>query len=188
MGENVLENSAVKLRAPEPTDLETLYTWENNTEIWPVSNTVAPFSRFALRRYIEKAHLDIWATKQLRLIIEAKEQNPPVGIPVGLIDLFDFDPYHQRAGVGVLIAGKEHRQKGYASEALGLLIRYGFEVIELTQLYSNIRGGNTASLRLFEAKGFERVGVKRAWLKTRHGWEDEVMLQLINPALRVPKG
>jgi len=52
MGENILENSVVKLRAPEPTDIETLYTWENNMEIWTVINTITPFSRFLLKKYI----------------------------------------------------------------------------------------------------------------------------------------
>lgn len=187
MTENILENSVVKLRAPEPTDIETLYIWENNMEIWTVSNTITPFSRFVLKKYIETAHLDIWETKQLRLIIEAKNQSSLMNFPVGLIDLFDFDPYHQRAGLGILISNKEHRQKGYASEALSLLIRYSFEIIQLNQLYCNISANNTVSLHLFENKGFEKVGIKKAWLKTREGWEDEVMLQLLNPKPRVPK-
>lgn len=187
MGEGILENGVVKLRAPEPNDIETLYTWENNMEIWTVSNTITPFSRFVLKKYIETAHLDIWETKQLRLIIEAKNQSSLMNFPVGLIDLFDFDPYHQRAGLGILIANKENRQKGYASEALSLLIRYSFEVIQLNQLYCNIAANNTVSLQLFENKGFEKVGVKKSWLKTREGWEDEVMLQLLNPKPRIPK-
>ncbi|MGE0077244.1 MAG: GNAT family N-acetyltransferase [Bacteroidales bacterium] len=187
MGENILENNVVKLRAPEISDIEVLYSWENNMEIWKVSNTITPFSRFVLKKYIETAHLDIWETKQLRLIIEAKDQSSLMNIPVGLIDLFDFDPYHLRAGVGILIANAEYRKKGYASEALNVLIRYSFEVIQLNQLYCNISSANPKSLQLFKNKGFEEIGVKKAWLKSRTGWEDEVMLQLLNPKPRIPK-
>ncbi|MCB8964620.1 MAG: GNAT family N-acetyltransferase [Bacteroidales bacterium] len=187
MAENILENSVIKLRAPEITDIDLLYTWENNMEIWKVSNTITPFSRFVLKRYIETAHRDIWETKQLRLIIEAKNQSSLMNIPVGLIDLFDFDPYHQRAGIGILIANKEYRQKGYASEALGLLINYSFEVIQMNQLYCNISEDNEVSLQLFKNNGFEVIGVKKAWLKTRNGWANEVMLQLLNPAPRIAK-
>jgi diamine N-acetyltransferase len=187
MNENILENNVVKLRAPEPSDIDLLYSWENNMEIWKVSNTITPFSRFVLKKYIETAHLDIWETKQLRLIIEAKNQSSLMNVPVGLIDLFDFDPYHLRAGIGILIANKEYRQKGYATEALNLLIKYCFEVIQLNQLYCNISSENTLSLQLFKSKGFMEVGVKKAWLKNRNGWEDEVLLQLLNPKPRIPK-
>ena len=181
MESSTLENSSIKLRAPELSDIDLLYVWENNMEIWKASNTLTPFSRFVLKKYIETSHLDIWETKQLRLIIEAKNQNSLMFVPVGLVDLFDFDPFHLRAGVGILIANKEYRQKGYATEALKLLIKYSFDTLQLHQLYCNISAENTISLQLFENSGFEVVGTKKGWLKTINGWQDEVMLQIINP-------
>ena len=184
---NNLENTIVKLRAPEPSDLELLYSWENNMEIWKVSNTLTPFSKYVLKKYIETSHLDIWETKQLRLIIEAKNQSSLMCVPVGTIDLFDFDPFHSRAGIGILIANMEYRKKGYATEALSLLIRYAFETLQLHQLYCNISHDNHVSLQLFKNHGFETVGTKKEWHKTVDGWNDEVMLQLINPIQQVAK-
>lgn len=182
---STLENSIVKLRAPEQSDIDLLYVWENNMEIWKVSNTITPFSRFVLKKYIETAHLDIWDTKQLRLIIEAKDQSSLMFAPVGLIDLFDFDPFHLRAGIGILIANAEFRQKGYATEALKLMVRYSFETLQLHQLYCNISTENTISLQLFQNIGFEKIGVKKDWLKSLNGWQDEVMLQMVNPNSRM---
>jgi diamine N-acetyltransferase len=181
MTDSTLENSIVKLRAPELPDIDLLYTWENNMDIWKVSNTLTPFSRFVLKKYIETAHLDIWETKQLRLIIDAKNQSSLMFVSVGLIDLFDFDPFHLRAGIGILIANSEYRQKGYATEALKLTIRYAFETLQLHQLYCNISSDNTISLQLFQNVGFGVVGTKKEWLKTKNGWQDEIMLQIINP-------
>lgn len=182
---NTLENQFVKLRAPEPSDLDLLYSWENNMEIWKVSNTITPFSRFVLKKYIETSHLDIWETKQLRLIIEAKTQSSLMCVPVGAVDLFDFDPFHLRAGVGILIASKEHRQKGFATQALKLLTRYSFETLQLHQLFCNISVDNSISLQLFQSQGFVVVGAKKQWLKTIDGWKDEVLLQLLNPIQQV---
>lgn len=187
MNESTLENSIIKLRAPELLDVELLYTWENNMEIWKVSNTVTPFSRFAIKKYIESAHLDIWETKQLRLIIDTKNQSSPIPTSVGLIDLFDFDPFHLRAGVGILIANQEYRQKGYATESLRLVIRYAFETLQLHQLYCNISSDNIYSLQLFRNAGFETIGVKKEWLKTKSGWKDEIMLQIVNPNSKFAK-
>jgi len=68
MTDSILIGKKIELRALEPEDLEQLYIWENDTEIWNVSETLSPVSRFILKRYLENAHKDIFETKQLRLI------------------------------------------------------------------------------------------------------------------------
>ncbi len=173
----ILENNSVRLRALEPEDLKLLYKWENNSDIWEVSHSQKPFSLFVLKQYLENSHLDIYESKQVRLVIELKENNEAIG----LIDLFDFDPFHNRAGIGVLLHDKIHRQKGYASEALETLINYCFKVLQLHQLYCNIITSNQASIDLFCSKGFKITGTKEEWIKSLEGWKDEHFLQLINP-------
>ena len=179
--DNTLQSPNLRLRALEPSDLDLLYSWENNMEIWNVSNTITPFSKYILNKYIESSHQDIYEAKQLRLIIEAKNQSSLMFHPVGAIDLFDFDPFHSRAGIGILIHDAEERNKGYATEALKLLVKYSFETLQLHQLYCNIAAANLASIQLFQRLGFKIVGIKEQWLKMRNGWENELMLQLINP-------
>lgn len=176
LSDNTLESDGIKLRAVEPSDIDVLYQWENNMEIWQVSNTLAPFSRYALKRYIQNAQLDIYQTKQLRLIIETKGNSPT---PVGMIDLFDFDPFNQRAGVGILIANTSDRQKGIATESLKILINYAFNTLGLNQLYCDISSSNTSSLQLFKNCGFSSIGTKKNWLKTGNGWDDVIMFQLL---------
>lgn len=172
----ILENNSIRLRALEPEDLKLLYKWENNSEIWEVSHCQKPFSLFVLKQYLETSHLDIYESKQLRLVIELKNNNTPIG----LIDLFDFDPFHNRAGIGVLLHDKIHRQKGYASEALETLINYCFNSLQVHQLFCNITTSNQASIDLFESKNFEITGTKKQWIKSEKGWKDEHFLQLIN--------
>jgi diamine N-acetyltransferase len=165
----------LSFRAPEPGDVETLYKWENDTSIWHISNTVAPFSKHLLEEYILNANLDIYTAKQLRLMIVIKE----TGETAGCIDLFDFDPTNLRAGVGILICD-EHRNKGYASEALEMLIDYSFNTLHLHQLYSSITYDNRASLKLFEKHNFALIGRKKEWIRYKDKWIDEYLLQLIN--------
>ncbi|MCL2561705.1 MAG: GNAT family N-acetyltransferase [Rikenellaceae bacterium] len=177
MTNNLLESDAVRLRALEPEDVDLLYKWENDTNVWKVSNTTVPFSRHILRQFIDSQKYDIFETRQLRLIIEEKEQQRAVGT----VDLFDIDPYNRRAGVGIIIYDKRDKGQGYASAALQLLIRYVFMALNLHQIYCNILSDNTASLNLFRSKGFLTVGAKRGWVRTTSGWTDEYMLQLLNP-------
>ena len=48
-------------------------------------------------------------------------------------------------------------------------------------MYCNIPAGNIASQALFKSKGFRVIGLKKEWIKTTSDWQDEYMLQLINP-------
>ena len=165
----------ISFRAPEPSDIDKLYKWENDTSIWQLSNTVTPFSRHTLEEYILNSHQDIYTAKQLRLMIVLNES----GETVGCIDLFDFDPVNLNAGVGILICG-DHRNNGYATEALSMLVDYAFKTLHLHQLYCNITTNNEASLNLFQKQNFKIIGTKKEWIRTNDGWLDEYMLQLLN--------
>lgn len=172
-----LESDIVRLRALEPEDVDILYKWENDTTVWKVSNTIAPFSRYMLRRFIESQKDDIFETRQMRLIIEEKEGRRAVGT----VDLYDIDPYNRRAGVGILIYDRKDKCQGYASSALQLIITYSFMILDLNQLYCNILFDNERSMHLFRSKGFSIIGIKKEWVRSTTGWIDEYMLQLVNP-------
>ena len=172
-----LENSSIKLRALEPSDIEQLYLWENDTNLWDVSDTLSPFSRDVLQQYISLAHKGVYEQKQLRLVIDIKTGD--LCRAVGLVDLFDVDFFHGRAGVGVLVYAAEDRKKGYATDALRLLSTYSFKQLGLHQLYCHILEDNAGSIRLFKKVGFEYVGTLKDWRKSTSGWQDVWLMQLI---------
>jgi diamine N-acetyltransferase len=174
MSDKRLEFGKIRFRALEPDDIDLLYEWENDAEIWEISNTYEPFSKYALAKYIKESQRDIYESRQLRMIIETLE-----GKAVGAIDLFDFDPFHFRAGVGILIHDEHDRKLGYATDALRLLCDYAANYLRLHQLYANISADNDASIRLFKNCGFEHCGEKKDWRRTLDGWKDELMFQKI---------
>ena len=171
-----LKGNTIYLRALEPEDLEFIYTIENNESVWEVSNTQTPYSRFLIRQYLENAHQDIYEAKQLRLAICLNDTFEAVG----LIDLFDFDPKNNRAGVGIVISSEINRNSGIGSEALQLVINYAFNQLQLHQLYANIGSDNEISLQLFTKFGFQKIGVKKDWIKVNNVFKDEILYQLIN--------
>lgn len=172
---NTLLGKNIKLRALEKEDLDFLYQIENNESFWQVSHTQTPFSKYMLKLYLENAHLDIYQAKQLRLIIEENSTN----LQVGMIDLFDFNPKHKRAGIGILIH-PDFQEKGYAFEALSLLINYTFTHLDLHQLYANITDDNIKSISLFEKNNFVKTGIKKDWIFTNNNYKNEILYQLIN--------
>ncbi|MFW0737928.1 GNAT family N-acetyltransferase [Flavobacterium sp.] len=171
-----LKGDSIYLRALEPNDLEFVYAMENDESIWEVSNTQTPYSRFLIRQYLENAQQDIYEAKQLRLAI-CQDQDFPA---IGLIDLFEFDPKNNRAGIGIVIQKDENRNQKVGSEALGLLINYAFHNLNLHQLYANIAVGNVPSVALFTKFGFEKIGIKKDWILLQNQYQDEAMFQLIN--------
>lgn len=173
----ILKGNKVHLRPVEPEDLDIIYRWENDSYVWPLSNTVAPFSKFIIKQFIENSHQDIYTSKQLRLMIEKLDNEQQETI--GTIDLFDFDPMHKRAGIGILIADEANRNKGYASETLDIIIKYCFTTLQLHQIYCNITTDNTESIKLFTNKGFQLIGTKKDWLIFHDTVKDESMYQLI---------
>ncbi|MBR4843691.1 MAG: GNAT family N-acetyltransferase [Alistipes sp.] len=163
----------IRLRALEPSDLELLYLWENDPEVWRVSGTLSPISRERLARFIEEQNYDLYATRQMRLIIEAE------GAIVGSIDIFDFDPQHLRFGIGILIYQESDRRKGYAKEAIETVVEYGRNTLNLKQIWANIAADNIASIALFESCGFSKCAHRKEWINRGGEFIDEVEYQLI---------
>ena len=176
----MIQNENLILRAIEPCDIELLYEWENSMKLWRVSNTLTPFSKYQLEQFVKASSLDIYQTRQLRLMIDVIEQN--INETVGIVDMFDFEPYHNRAGIGIMIHEK-FRNKGIAAKALRLFINYVSQELGIHNLYCNIETDNEVSIKLFTSLGFELIGIKKEWLKVRNLYKDEMMFQLITSSI-----
>jgi len=169
-----LENGQIKLRALEPEDLDALYKWENDADLWNCGATIAPYSKFAIKEYIADSRVDIFQSKQLRLMIVWKDN----GESVGTIDLYDFDPINLRAGVGILIDAA-YRGKGIGKQALQLMKDYAFDFLLLKQLFAYVPKQNEISLQLFSKAGYSNTTYLKEWIKTNAGFEDVYVMQLI---------
>ena len=163
----------ISLRALEPEDIDFLFLTENNELFWEVSSTQVPFSKHLLKQYINNAHQDIYEAKQYRFVI-CNSTN----VPIGMIDLFDFNPQHNRVGIGILLL-PQYENKGYATEVLELVIDYSFQYLNIHQLYANITSENKKSIALFEKLNFKLVGTKKDWIYMNKQYKDELLYQLI---------
>lgn len=171
-----LENNIIKLRPIEPEDLDILYKWENDTRLWIHGQTLSPYSKLALRQYITNSlDQDIYQSKQLRLMIDLKEE----GKTIGTIDLYDFDTKNSRVGIGVLV-DENYRNNNYAYESLELSKEYVISFLQLHQLYAHILADNISSIRLFERLGFKKTGTLKDWIALDNRYIDVEVYQFIN--------
>lgn len=168
----MLHGGRVSLRAVEPADLDLLFLLENDPEGCRTSLGSAPASRQMLWRYIEEYKADIYAERQLRLVIAANDD----GRAIGTVDISDFDPRDRRGFVGIAIIAGE-RRRGYGREALDLLCRYAEHTLGMHQLAAIVAADNEASRALFDAAGFATCGRLRSWLRTARHYTDAVLFQ-----------
>lgn len=163
---------SIYLRAVEPSDVDTLYIWENDESLWPVSLTTTPVSRFQLDEYVRNNASDIYAERQLRLMIVEAETDTTVGT----VDITDFNPHDRRAGVGLFIAAP-YRRRGYARQALRLIDEYVSRTLGIHQLWAVVAIDNDASLSMLRACGYNSAGRLRSWLLRDGRYVDVVLFQ-----------
>jgi diamine N-acetyltransferase len=143
----ILKGNKIFLRAVLPSDADILYKWENDRNNWDVSETKKRFTKKEIEDFIANQK-DIYLDKQLRFMICISMHDSD---RVGCIDLFNFSG--DKAGVGILIETK-YRKKGFASEALDLVVKYSFETLSIQRLYCNVSESNVASMKLFQKQMF----------------------------------
>ena len=150
----LFQGKKILLRSVQPSDADVLYKWENDRSNWQVSGTKKPFTKKEIKEFIANQN-DIYLDKQLRMMLCIKSplKKGDKGV-VGCIDLFDFNEPKLKAGIGILI-DKKYRKKGYASDALAMLITYSFEILNLKELHCSIAEENKASIKLFQKHKFK---------------------------------
>ena len=168
----LLESEKIKLRAVEPEDLEVLYRWENNPDYWHAGELRTPHSKFELKQYILSSGKNIYENKQIRFMIELKSSRETVGT----IDLFDFDVFNSRVGVGLLI-DEPQRRNGLAEESLKLIEEFVFCYLKINQLYAHIVETNKTSENLFEKRKFVKTCVLKNWVSSENGFSDVMLFQ-----------
>lgn len=92
------------------------------------------------------------------------------GEHIGNITLDNIDMSNRKAEVGIFLW--MHHGKGYATEAINLLVNYAFTYLKLNKIYAGAAVQNHASVALFKKCGFEEEGIlKMDYLKDGHYYD-----------------
>jgi diamine N-acetyltransferase len=170
----MLKGKRIFLRAAEPEDLDLMYLIENDTLLWAVGRTNVPYSRYALRQFIEQNSNDINTDGQVRLVIALNENRNAIGF----VDLQNYDPRHRRAEVGIVLL-PEWQHQGLASEVLAVLERYASKHLFIHQLYALVSVNHVAAQALFSNAGYKNTATLQHWLNNGEEWQDVMMYQKI---------
>ena len=98
---------------------------------------------------------------------------------IGNCSLHDLDFINQRASVGIFIGEKENRGKGYGTEALELLIGYGFNYLNLNNIMLAVYSFNARAITCYKKVGFKEIGRRREACFKNNERYDEIFMDII---------
>jgi RimJ/RimL family protein N-acetyltransferase len=163
----VLEGPRVRLRPVRPDDIKRTFAWYNDPEI------VAPFDRFSVDTFeeFEQSIKEAAANPTSlapRYVVALRESD----IPIGFVGHYVPHPVLETLDVWYVIGDRQARRKGYATEAVSLLIGHLFDTTPLPRLGATCDVENQASVSLLERLAFKREGVMRSALFHHARWHD----------------
>jgi [ribosomal protein S5]-alanine N-acetyltransferase len=169
-----LHGNRVSLRWLEAADQPALFTIFSDPEV------MRYWSSPPMRRYAESARLldEVRTCFQTRQLFQWGIELRECSAIIGTITLFHGSQAHRRAEVGYALS-RDRWGKGLASEALGLLIGFAFEELDLHRLEADVDPRNERSLRVLERQGFRREGVMRERYHVSGEISDAVFLGLV---------
>jgi RimJ/RimL family protein N-acetyltransferase len=171
---NSWQGKKVRLRAVEPSDADIFHEWDKDTDQARLQYMVRfPGSLEAARRGAQEGATRRPEDDNFFFVIENLE-----GEVVGsiLTHATDRRNGHFKYGVGI---GSEHQRKGYAAEAIRLLLRYYFEELRYTKALAEVYAFNEPSIRLHENLGFTLEGRLRNMIYTEGRHHDVLVFGML---------
>ena len=165
-----IKGKKVLLRAIDENDLNDLYRWANDPDIWYLlGGWHFPSSFDFMKKWFEGLKNDQLNQK---FAIEA----PEVGL-IGTANLVDIDWKNNHAFHGMMLGDKNIRGKGYGVDTIMAVMRYAFEELHLERLDGSMVEYNEISLNIYLKKcGWKEEGRQRNWYFRKNRYWDRIMV------------
>ncbi|MBR2564465.1 MAG: GNAT family N-acetyltransferase [Paenibacillus sp.] len=173
----LMQTENIYLRPFEITDVDTYYPSLFESEMRRLTGTQASFTRSQVERYVENTAQD---DSRLNLLIALQRTDEIIGD----IALKDIDAKNRSAHIRIAIDQPHHQGKGYGSEALLLMLNYGFGIANLHRIELEVYSYNERAIRTYEKLGFQREGVKRDVLYYNHQYHDAILMSILEDEFR----
>lgn len=173
----LLETERIYLRPFETTDVDDYFPGLFDPEMRKLTGTQNSFTRTQVERFIENAGQD---DSRLMLLIALQENDQLIGEVV----LMDMHAKNRSAHLRIGIDRAEHQGKGYGSEALLLMLDYGFGICNLHRIELEVYAFNERAVCTYERLGFQREGIRRDALYYNHQYHDAILMSMLEHEFR----
>lgn len=184
-GDSILVGERVRLRGVRDDDLPVLARWEMDPgRMTTQSNWVVPPSEAAAREHLAK-----WSANEKDDIGFAIETLGETPVLVGNLGLWGARPKDRCATLGIAL-GREYTGRGYGTDAVRIIVGYGFREMGLHRIQLVVAPFNSAGVRAYEKAGFVQEGRRREVVLHDGRWYDEVLMAILDHewAARRPPG
>lgn len=174
----VIEGKNITLRGVEESDLEAYYNFLLDDEMGRLTGSQGEFSREQTAAWIRK--ISVPAEDRVDLMILVKETDELIGEVV----LNEIDPDNRSANIRIGIRSHEYRGKGYGTEAMTQMLRYGFEALKLHRIHLGVYTFNPRAIHVYEKLGFKRDGVERDALYVDGEFHNMILMSMLEDEYR----
>jgi RimJ/RimL family protein N-acetyltransferase len=158
----------IRLRGVEKKDLQKYYDWINDPDVNEGLAVDLPMSSLDEERWLERAS-------------EAEQAEKPLAIEmrvgrgwklIGNCGFIHIEWRHRAAELGIMIGEKKLWNQGYGTETMQLLLKHGFETLNLNRIYLQVYSTNPRAKRAYEKAGFVLEGTMRAGVYKKGKYAD----------------
>ncbi|MEA3349234.1 MAG: GNAT family protein [Chloroflexota bacterium] len=153
----MIYGNRVRLRAVEKDDLPRFADWLNDPEVRQGLTVFLPLSQTDVEKWFEKMLERPQEERPLVIEIEAED----AWVPVGNCGLFGLDWRLRTAEVGIFIGAKKYWNQGYGTDVVRLILRHGFNTLNLNRVFLRVHADNPRAMRAYEKAGFVHEGRMR---------------------------
>ena len=165
----------IRFRAPERTDLPTFVKWINDPEVRAGVSLFLPMSLAQEEQWFED--MLSRSKEEQPMTIEISERGKWAAI--GNIGFFKIDSISRSAEVGIMIGDKDYWNKGYGTEAMQLILKHGFETLNLNRIFLRVFANNPRAIRCYEKVGFVHEGRQRQAIYTDGDYFDILLMGIL---------
>jgi RimJ/RimL family protein N-acetyltransferase len=166
----MLSGELVELRAMADGDEAVLYRVAADLDSWE-QRTASPPAPLTLATYRERVRSSAVAG-EVAFVVTVGD------VPIGTVQLFHEDSLARHAEVGIALL-PDARGKGYGTDALRLIIDFGFCRRNLRRLYLSVLASNAAAIASYRKAGFVEEGRRREHCWVHGHYEDEIGMGLL---------
>ena len=138
-----------------------------------LSSWVAPQSEAAAKDRIAK-----WSANEEDRIGFAIETLDDPAVLVGHVSIFSIRAKNRHAALGIAL-GREYLGRGYGTDAMRVIVGYGFREMGLHRIELSVAPFNPAGIRAYEKAGFVEEGRHRESVWHDGHWYDELMMSIL---------
>ena len=176
----ILYGENVRLRATERTDIPTFQRWINDPDVVEYLSNIFPYSLEAETAWFESVLKRPMAEHPL--VIDLRLTHGKNGksewLPIGNCAFMGITDIHRSAEVGIFLGEKEYWSQGYGTEAMRLMLKFGFEDLNLHRIWLRVLESNHRARKSYLKSGFLEEGRFRK-AEFRHGFYNDIILMSI---------